>query len=341
MRRGLDCEHEALKSYIEKSYKTVEKIGQGTSGMVYQVKSKKTGEQFALKRIPKQKVGNRDTKDVALETEIACLRKLQHRHVVNIVEAVESPSTLWIIMEYAAGGGLYERILQVTHFSEKSAALVVKQVLKAVHYMHQCGVVHRDLKPENILLTTADQDSDVKVCDFGLAVDLGSSLRDSTRTKEMTMITEGYCGSPICMAPEVSRKDAAYGPQCDVWSIGCMSHELLSGEPPFMASNPQALFTKIQNMDGPAFGQKSWETASPEAKELVTKMLRKRPSDRFTASEALKSVWFARARDVHRNPVLAALQRTANISCATTARNSSDSEILEIQREVTRVTMRR
>jgi len=142
--RGFDVEDHAMEAYLQKTYEKLDKLGEGVSGSVWKVKQKKSGEHFAMKCIKKKKG---KVAEKGLETEIKCLRKLQHRHIVNIVDSVESSHQLWIIMECAEGGGLYERIVQLRHFSERSASRIVKQVLKAVHYMHSYGVVHRDLSP--------------------------------------------------------------------------------------------------------------------------------------------------------------------------------------------------
>lgn len=299
--RGFDVEEHAMEGYLSKTYEKLEKLGEGNSGSVWKVQQKKTGECFAMKLI-KKKRGM--VAEKGLETEIKCLRKLQHRHIVNIVDSVESSRYLWIIMECAEGGGLYDRIVQLQHFSERSAAHVVKQVLKAVHYMHSYGVVHRDLKPENILLMSADDDSDVKVADFGLAVILDNGLQgyridESMRMKAAMGIRDPFCGSPICMAPEVARRNAAYGTQCDIWSVGCITYELLSGSPPFDARSAAELFQILQRVCGPSFNDWIWLEISPNAKDLVIKMLQPNPEDRVSAREALDHGWFRTAPDRH------------------------------------------
>lgn len=299
--RGFDMEDHAMEAYLQKTYIKLDKLGEGVSGSVWKVQHKKNGEHFAMKMIKKKKG---QVAEKGLETEIKCLRKLQHRHIVNIVDSVESSHHVWIVMECAEGGGLYERICHLRHFSERSAARVVKQVLKAVHYMHSYGVVHRDLKPENILLMSADENSDVKVADFGLAVILQHGLQanridESMRLKAATDITEGFCGSPICMAPEVASRNAAYGPQCDIWSVGCITFELLSGNPPFNAASAPELFQMIHTANGPSFEDWIWNEISADAKDLVVNMLQRRPEDRVSAREALQHRWFRTAPDNH------------------------------------------
>lgn len=202
----------------------------------------------------------------------------------------------------ADGGNIYDRILALDHFSEKSASNIIRQVLKAVHYMHSNGIVHRDLKPENVLLESKDPDSDIKVADFGLAVDMGFSgyhPEESMNLKGSLDIHGGFCGSPIAMAPEVAQKNARYGPQCDVWSIGCMAYELLSGSPPFTAKTAKALFKMIRESDGPCFKEKTWTELSKESTQICTGMLKKSPTERPSAGEVLHHPWFRHAKEDH------------------------------------------
>lgn len=278
-----------------------------------------------MKIIKKQKGNGAYVADKALETEINCLRKLRHRHIVNIMDSIESSRNLWIVMECAEGGGLYERIVQLSHYTERSAARVVKQVLQAVHYMHSYGVVHRDLKPENILLTSSEEDADIKVADFGLAVVMKDGLQStridaSMRMKAFDGISEGFCGSPICMAPEVASRNAAYGPQCDIWSIGCIAFEMLSGNPPFNAPTAPELFRLIHTVNGPSFDDDVWLDVSEDAKDLIVSMLQRNPEDRVSAREALHHLWFRRAPDRHMVRAHDAISRrvTSQATAATT-----------------------
>lgn len=298
--KGVDLTHGSMEAYIVKTYERLSKLGEGASGIVERVKNTSTGEVVALKTIQKG-VGEADKEEV--DTEIRCLRRLRHRNIVNLVEAVESESHIWIVMECADGGGLYDRIISMDHFSEKAAAGIIKQVLRAVHYMHSMGVVHRDLKPENVLLDTPHVDAVVKVADFGLATELGFEgyhPEESMRLKESKKLKGGFCGSPICMAPEVAKRNATYGPQCDIWSVGCMTHELVSGKPPFTAANAKLLFKLIREQKHPSFDGAVWKKEiSQECRKVVTWMLEYEPKDRPSAKEALGHSWFEQAPGHH------------------------------------------
>jgi len=298
--KGVDLTHGSMEAYILKTYEKIGKLGEGASGIVERVKNISTGEVMALKTISKSNGGINDQEEV--DTEIRCLRRLRHRNIVNLVEAVESDSHIWIVMECADGGGLYDRIISLDHFSEKAAAGIIKQVLQAVHYMHSMGVVHRDLKPENVLLDSPRADAVVKVADFGLATELGFEgyhPEESMRLKESKQLKGGFCGSPICMAPEVAHRNAMYGPQCDIWSVGCMTHELVSGKPPFTAANAKLLFKTIREKRQPSFDAQVWDEISEKGRLIVTWMLQFEPKDRPSAKEALSHSWFGQAPNDH------------------------------------------
>jgi len=302
--RGVDLANQDVEGRIERTYEKLDSLGKGASGIVYRVRKREESGlnlDYAMKVM--EKGSNSMNDEESLLNEIKCMRRLRHRNIVNLIDVVESKQKMWIFMDLAVGGGLYERILQMDHFSEHSAATIIKQVLKAVHYMHSMGVVHRDLKPENVLLESKDMDSaDIKIADFGLAVDMGWNSycpRESMKLKSSTEIRGGFCGSPICMAPEVAVKSARYGPQCDLWSIGCMSYEMLSGSPPFTAKTAKALFKIVRESEGPSFSEECWPQISAESREIVGGMLKKSPVERPSAREAMHHRWFLCAKDHH------------------------------------------
>jgi serine/threonine protein kinase len=322
--RGFNIQDFAMEAYLKKTFEIIYQLGEGNSGQVWKIRKRRTGEIFAVKKISKQQRSGRSVSIVneAIETELNCLRKLRHPHIVNVIETIESSSNVWVVMECAEGGELYKRILELDHFSERVAARMVKQVLKAVHYMHSYGVVHRDLKLENILLTSKTEDSSVKVADFGLAVVRQNGLEgyrpdESMHMKKATFIREGFVGSPICMAPEVAKNNAAYGPQCDVWSVGCITFELLSGHPPFNAATAPELFHLVDNVSGPSFDDWIWLEISHDAKDIVRQMLRKLPEERLSAREALHHNWFRTAPDNHMASALSAIVRRLTSEAAT------------------------
>lgn len=228
-------------------------------------------------------------------TEIDIMKRVRHRHVVCMYELYESPKCLWIILELVTGGTLHHYLLNVDDYTEELAARHVRQMLQGIHYLHSLGIVHRDIKVENILLQTVGDKYEVKIADFGLSAVVtlgreGYDSEDSVKRKKYNKLTEMW-GTKEYFAPELIGR--AYGPQADMWSMGCVVFEMLSGEPAFSLKHcrkERELYDKIRsgnyNITGP-----EWSTVSPEAKELVKGLLTVDPSKRLCATEALQHRW--------------------------------------------------
>jgi len=172
--------------------------------------------------------------------------------------------------------------------AEKDAADLIKQVLSAVAYMHDSGVVHRDLKPENLLYASPEDDSKIMISDFGL-----SKMEDSG-------IMATACGTPGYVAPEVLAQKP-YGKEVDVWSIGVISYILLCGYPPFYDENDANLFAQILKGEF-EFDSPYWDDISHEAKEFIRKLMSVDVDKRLTCEEALAHSWITGAtsdRNIH------------------------------------------
>ncbi|CAM9642609.1 unnamed protein product [Phaeothamnion confervicola] len=185
-------------------------------------------------------------------------------------------------MEQMKGGELFDRIVQKQFYNEKDARDVLKVLLEAVKYCHDRNIAHRDLKPENLLLVSADDDSLIKVADFGFARPVDSG---GLRTQ---------CGTPGYVAPEIL-KGESYGLQVDMWSIGVIMYILLGGYPPFHDDNQATqakLYQKIKK-GKVVFHEQYWGQVSDDAKDLIRKMLTLAPPDRITAADALRHPWLA------------------------------------------------
>ncbi len=174
---------------------------------------------------------------------------------------------------------MFDEIIRRKRFSEKDAAIVMKQVLSAVNYCHSQSIVHRDLKPENILLEDKDSDKLVtKVIDFG-----ASQVFDPDEK-----LTERF-GTIYYISPEVLKGD--YGEKCDLWSLGVILYILLCGEPPFNGDSDDKIMAKI--LKGKFdFKQNVWSTRSNESKDLISRMLTFKYDDRISAEDALQHAWF-------------------------------------------------
>jgi len=187
---------------------------------------------------------------------------------------------LYIVTEIVSGGELFDRIVSKGSYTEKDAADLVVKFLEAIEYLHEKGIVHRDLKPENLLLKSKDNDSDVKLADFGLSKIVGQEV-----------LMQTACGTPGYVAPEVLRQKG-YGKAVDMWSVGVITYILLCGYPPFYDEDQATLFETIIRGKF-EFHAEYWKDISSSAKDLIRKMLTVDPKKRLDAKQALKHPWVA------------------------------------------------
>jgi len=187
-------------------------------------------------------------------------------------------------MEECTGGELFDRILDRIEakklYSEKEACQIFKQMVSAVSYCHSQKICHRDLKPENLLFLTKDENSPVKVIDFGLSKTVGS-------TKETKQNMKTKVGTAYYVSPEVLK--GQYDESCDIWSSGVILYILLTGDPPFNGPNDNDIYRKIAAKKF-SFPSPSWDNISNDAKDLITHMLTD-PSKRYSAQQVLSHTW--------------------------------------------------
>ncbi|MBA0679108.1 hypothetical protein Goari_010903 [Gossypium aridum] len=270
---------------VRNTYTIGKELGRGQFGVTYLCTHKVTGEQFACKTIAKRKLVNKeDIEDVRREVQI--MHHLTGQpNVVELKGAYEDKHSVHLVMELCAGGELFDRIIAKGHYSERAAASLLRIIVQIVHTCHSMGVFHRDLKPENFLLLNKEENSPLKATDFGLSLFYkpGDVFKD-------------IVGSAYYIAPEVLKRK--YGPEADIWSIGVMLYILLCGFPPFWAESENGIFSailrgEIDFKSDPEIDFKSdpWPAISPQAKDLVTKMLNLDPKQRLTAQQVLNHPW--------------------------------------------------
>ncbi|XP_063591816.1 calcium/calmodulin-dependent protein kinase type 1-like [Penaeus indicus] len=212
-------------------------------------------------------------KEDSLENEIKVLRRLQHPNIVQLMETYEDREHVYLIIELVTGGELFDRIVEKGSYTEKDASHLIRQVLEAVDYMHDQGVVHRDLKPENLLYYSQDEDSKIMISDFGL-----SKMEDSG-------IMATACGTPGYVAPEVLAQKP-YGKAVDVWSIGVIAYILLCGYPPFYDENDANLFAQILKGEF-EFDSPYWDEISDSAKDFIRQLMCVDVEKRYTCKQSL------------------------------------------------------
>jgi len=180
---------------------------------------------------------------------------------------------------------LFDRIVSKSFYNEKEARDVCKILFEAIGYCHKHQVAHRDLKPENLLLRSEDNDSEIKIADFGFAKKV---LTPNSLTTQ--------CGTPGYVAPEIL-EGAAYDTKSDMWSLGVIVYILLGGYPPFIEQNQRELFRKIRKGQY-EFHEEYWGSVSADAKDLISSLLTVSPSKRLSAEEALKHKWMTQDESV-------------------------------------------
>eukprot|EP00966_Prymnesium_polylepis_P068281 1586534-Prymnesium_polylepis.1 len=234
------------------------------------------GAKSAVKIIKKPKS---KSKAAMIEVEARILKEMDHPYIVKCYDAYETDERVYLFMELMDGGELFDRIVDIGHFTEKDAQGTCYKILEALKFMHDKGIAHRDLKPENMLMTNKGPDAVCKITDFGLG-----KFFD-----QQTDLMKTPCGTPGYIAPEVLHMKG-YDKQCDVWSMGVIVYILLCGFPPFYADNDAQLFERIK-AGKYEFLRPYWDPISDGAKDFVRKMLTVDPKKRATVDELLKDPW--------------------------------------------------
>eukprot|EP00042_Codosiga_hollandica_P052729 m.675365 g.675365 ORF g.675365 m.675365 type:complete len:354 (+) comp58552_c2_seq23:515-1576(+) len=222
--------------------------------------------------------------------EVDILKTLKHPNVIGIEEMYDTEDSLNIVLELAAGGELFDRIVEAQKFSEDETKFIFHQLFNAVKYLHDHAIIHRDLKPENVLLAAKTDNPIIKVTDFGLAKLVGPHSFVKT-----------LCGTPDYLAPEVvllgmksgQSQNMGYGKEVDLWSLGVILYICLCGYPPFADDMPgQSLTLSQQITQGVyTFPKDDWDAVSDGAKDLVKRLLTVDPAKRITLSECLSHPW--------------------------------------------------
>lgn len=239
-------------------------LGKGSFGTVLLVRHVPTGKLYAQKQFRKASITVHKKLVEQTKTERTILESVnRHPFVVKLFYAFQDHEKLYLILEYAEGGELFTHLAMERMFDEDVAAFYMAEMVLALEHLHQnVGVIYRDLKPENCLL---DKDGHLLLTDFGLSK---ISADDEARC-------DSSKGTYEYMAPEVIR-GTPYGKACDWWSLGALGYDLLTGSPPFQANNHAKIQEKIvkQKLSLPYF-------LGPDAKDLLTRLLRKDPSKRL------------------------------------------------------------
>ncbi|KAF2745149.1 protein kinase kin1 [Sporormia fimetaria CBS 119925] len=282
-------------------------IGAGSMGKVKLAKHTVTGEQVAVKIVPRQSTDQHNSqadreradhsKEIRTAREAAIVTLLNHPYICGMRDIVRTNYHWYMLFEYVNGGQMLDYIISHGRLKEKQARKFARQIASALDYCHRNSIVHRDLKIENILISKT---GDIKIIDFGL------SNLFSPRSQLKT-----FCGSLYFAAPELLQAKQYTGPEVDVWSFGIVLYVLVCGKVPFDDQSMQQLHAKIKkgHVDYPP-----WLTA--ECRNLIHRMLQTDPSQRLTLSEIMTHPWITKGFNSppenylpHREPLQLPLER--------------------------------
>ncbi|XP_075472691.1 calcium/calmodulin-dependent protein kinase type II subunit delta isoform X11 [Ascaphus truei] len=277
-------------------YQLFEELGKGAFSVVRRCMKITSGQEYAAKIINTKKLSARDHQK--LEREARICRLLKHPNIVRLHESISEEGFHYLVFDLVTGGELFEDIVAREYYSEADASHCIQQILESVNHCHLNGIVHRDLKPENLLLASKSKGAAVKLADFGLAIEVQGDQQ----------AWFGFAGTPGYLSPEVLRKDP-YGKPVDMWACGVILYILLVGYPPFWDEDQHRLYQQIK-AGAYDFPSPEWDTVTPEAKDLINKMLTINPAKRITGSEALKHPWICQ-----RSTVASMMHRQETVDC--------------------------
>ncbi|XP_065806243.1 calcium/calmodulin-dependent protein kinase type II delta 1 chain isoform X13 [Labrus bergylta] len=277
-------------------YQLYEELGKGAFSVVRRCMKISTGQEYAAKIINTKKLSARDHQK--LEREARICRLLKHANIVRLHDSISEEGFHYLVFDLVTGGELFEDIVAREYYSEADASHCIQQILESVNHCHMNGIVHRDLKPENLLLASKLKGAAVKLADFGLAIEVQGDQQ----------AWFGFAGTPGYLSPEVLRKDP-YGKPVDMWACGVILYILLVGYPPFWDEDQHRLYQQIK-AGAYDFPSPEWDTVTPEAKDLINKMLTINPAKRVTATDALKHPWICQ-----RSTVASMMHRQETVEC--------------------------
>jgi 5'-AMP-activated protein kinase catalytic alpha subunit len=304
-------------SVLMKKYELGRLLGQGTFAKVYHARNLVTGVNVAIKVVDKEKVLKVGMVD-QIKREISVMRLVRHPNVVELYEVMATKTKIFIVMEYAKGGELFNKIAK-GKLKVDVARRYFQQLISAVDFCHSRGVYHRDLKPENLLL---DENDNLKVSDFGLSTLSESKCQDG--------LLHTTCGTPAYVAPEVINRKGYEGCKADIWSCGVILFVLLAGYLPFHDQNLMEMYRKIGKGE-----VKFPKWFALEVRRLLSRILDPNLKTRISMAKIMENSWFKKGLE---KPIVIDIGKNELASLHTdgvfeVSKNSSDSNTESIQQQ--------
>lgn len=262
------------------NYKVEKTIGSGTFGKVKLGFHSITQEKVAVKVLEKSKINHLEDIE-RVKREINFLKKLNHPNVIKLLEILENNTSLFLVMEYAGGGELFNHIVKKRRLSEQEASFFFYQIVEGLESIHKNNIVHRDLKPENLLFNEHKQ---IKIIDFGL----------SNNYFDGAPLLATPCGSPCYAAPEMVLGKKYSGVKVDTWSLGIILFAMTAGYLPFEDQNNEKLFKKIVkcNIEFPSF-------VSQNSIDMINLILDTNPDTRISLNEIKEQQFYLQGKSLY------------------------------------------
>ncbi|XP_043713109.1 serine/threonine-protein kinase ATG1c-like isoform X2 [Telopea speciosissima] len=246
-------------------------IGSGSFSIVWHARHRVLGTEVAIKEIGMERLGKKLQE--SLLSEIDILKRINHPNIIRLHNIIQSPGRILLVLEYCRGGDL--SIFIQRHggrIPEATAKHFMQQLAAGLQILRENNLIHRDLKPQNLLLSTNDKHSVLKIADFGFA-----------RSLQPRGLAETLCGSPLYMAPEIMQFQK-YDAKADLWSVGAILFQLVTGKTPFTGNNQLQLLQNILKSNELRFPSDNTDLSS-DCLDLCRKLLRRNPVERLTFEE--------------------------------------------------------
>ncbi len=264
-----------LETVVGGTYRVERELGGGGMSRVFLADEVRLGRQVVIKVLPPDMAAGVNVE--RFEREIQLAAKLQHPHVVPLLTAGAEGDLLYYVMPFIRGESLRAKLAREGELPIGEAARILRDVADALAYAHREGVVHRDIKPDNVLIS----DNHAVVTDFGVAKAVSASTGESSLTSLGVAL-----GTPAYMAPEQAAADPNIDHRADIYALGALAYEMLTGRPPFAGTSPQVVLSAHVAPDPVTMHR---ETVPPTLADVVMRCLAKKPADRWQKADDLRA----------------------------------------------------
>lgn len=277
-KNNLESSNSDIKELSLSDFQVGKPLGKGKFGNVYLARKKETGFIVALKVMHKSQL-EKSGLEHQLRREIEIQQHLRHPHILKLYDFFHDSKKIFLVLEFAPQGEMYRELQRQGRFSERRSATYIAEITNALIYCHEKDIIHRDIKPENLLMGFHGE---LKIADFGWSVHAPSNVRHT------------MCGTLDYLPPEMI-ENQEYGPAVDIWTVGILCYEFLTGSPPFESQSQGETYTKIRSLsyNFPSF-------VGSSARDFISRLLQLLPSNRMKLEDIPKHPWIVNNAKVHR-----------------------------------------